>query len=205
MSDKDIPTLDAAVFGGGDAEQPIVDDMVDARRHNLSNGSAGARNPLPHNLSALAAGLLVVVATGGLAGWMGVQAHQAQQSVFEREQFLEAARQGALNLTTIDWQHAEADVQRIVDSATGAFYSDFSQRAQPFVDVVAQAKSKSLGQVVDAGLESLSDNDAQALVAVTVKTSIADAPDSPPRAWRMRISMQKVGQDVKISNVEFVP
>jgi len=43
------------------------------------------------------------------------------------------------------------------------------------------------------------------LVAVTVKTSNAGAPEQAPRAWRMRISVQKVGDEAKVSNVEFVP
>jgi Mce-associated membrane protein len=43
------------------------------------------------------------------------------------------------------------------------------------------------------------------LVAVTVKASNAVAADQEQRAWRMRISVQKVGEQVKVSNVEFVP
>jgi Mce-associated membrane protein len=62
-----------------------------------------------------------------------------------------------------------------------------------------------VGTVTEAGLESETANDAQVLVAVTVKTSIASAPEQNPRAWRMRVSVQKVGEDVKVSNVEFVP
>ena len=30
------------------------------------------------------------------------------------------------------------------------------------------------------------------------------AAEQPPRAWRMRISVMKVGNEVKISNVRFV-
>jgi Mce-associated membrane protein len=40
---------------------------------------------------------------------------------------------------------------------------------------------------------------------VTVKTSNAGAPEQAPRAWRMRISVQKVDDGAKVSNVEFVP
>jgi Mce-associated membrane protein len=119
--------------------------------------------------------------------------------------FLQVGRQGALNLTTIDWQHAEGDVQRILDSATGTFYDDFQKRSQPFVEVVKQAQSKSVGSIAEAGVESISGDSAQVLVAVTVKTSNAGAPDQAPRAWRMRISVQKVGDEAKVSNVEFVP
>ena len=50
-----------------------------------------------------------------------------------------------------------------------------------------------------------SDNEAQVLVAVTVTTSNVGAPEQEPRAWRMRLTVQKVGDDAKVSNVEFVP
>src|SRR5258708_39425386 len=106
---------------------------------------------------------------------------------------------------TIDWKHAVTDIGIILNSATGTFFDDFSKRSQPFIDVVKQVPSKSVGAVTEAGLESETANDAQVLVAVTVKTSIATAPDQNPRAWRMRVSVQKVGEDVKVSNVEFVP
>jgi len=43
------------------------------------------------------------------------------------------------------------------------------------------------------------------LVAVAVKTSTVDSPEQKPRAWRMRIDVQKVGGGTKVANVEFVP
>jgi Mce-associated membrane protein len=39
---------------------------------------------------------------------------------------------------------------------------------------------------------------------VSVKTSVAGAPEQQPRSWRMRLTVQKSGADVKISNVGFV-
>jgi Mce-associated membrane protein len=150
-------------------------------------------------------GLVVVLALGGLVGWLGFRAYQSHQVDTQRKVFLQVGRQGALNLTTIDFQHVGDDVKRILDSATGTFYDDFQQRAQPFTEVVKQVKSKSVGTVTEAGLESESDNEAQVLVAVAVNTTVEGQPNQQPRAWRMRILVQKVGEDTKVSNVEFVP
>jgi Mce-associated membrane protein len=148
---------------------------------------------------------LVVLGLAGLVGWLGWQAYQSHHIAAQRALFVQVARQGAVNLTTIDFAHAENDVQRILDSATGLFYDDFSKRSQPFVEVVKQAQSKSQGTVTEAGLESETSTDAQVLVAVSVKTSSAGAAEQAPRAWRMRISVHKVGDQPKVSNVEFVP
>jgi Mce-associated membrane protein len=73
------------------------------------------------------------------------------------------------------------------------------------VDVVRQAQSKSVGEVTSAGVESEDDSGAQVLVAITVRTSNAGAPEQEPRAWRMRITVKQVGEETKVSNVEFVP
>jgi Mce-associated membrane protein len=179
-----------------DAESDATDEEVIAR----PGGS--------HLRWAVVLGLVVVLALGGLAGWLGFRAHEAHQLDAQRRLLLQVGRQGAVNLTTIDFEHAEEDVARILDSATGTFHDDFQQRSQPFVEVVKQVKSKSVGTVTEAGLAEMgaSGNDGQVLVAVSVTTVVPGQAEQPPRAWRMKISVQDVGNDdVKVSNVEFVP
>ncbi|MGV0793474.1 Mce protein [Mycolicibacterium sp. XJ1819] len=166
---------------------------------------APAKRKISHVRLATIAGLVLVLGLGGLAGWLGYQAYQARKADDLRNLFIQVGRQGALNLTTIDWEQAEGDVQRILDSATGTFYDDFQQRAQPFVEVVKQAQSKSTGSINEAGLESQSGNEGRVLVAVTVNTTNLGAPEQQPRSWRMRITVEKVGDEAKVSNVEFVP
>ena len=180
----------------------------EAPDEEASAGEAAPAKPrMSHLRLATLIGLVLVVALAGLTGWLGFRTYQSHKADEQRKLFLEVGRQGALNLTTINWQEADKDVQRILDSATGTFYDDFQKRSAPFVEVVKQAQSKSVGSIAEAGLEpaSITDNGAQVLVAVTVKTSNAGAPDQQPRAWRMRISVQKVGDEAKVSNVEFGP
>lgn len=150
-------------------------------------------------------GLIAILALSGVVGWLGFRTYQLRQEQAQREMFLQVGRQGAVNLTTIDWHSVNSDIQRILDSATGAFYDDFSKRSQPFIDVVKKVQSKSVGTVTEAGLESLSRNEARVLVAVSVKTSNLGDEDQPPRGWRMRIDVQKVDDGAKVSNVLFVP
>lgn len=153
----------------------------------------------------LIATLAIVIAVSALAAWLGWRAHQSHQAAEQRAMFVQAARQGALNLTTIDCQHADSDVARILALATGTFYDDFSKRSQPFVELVKKTQSKTEGSITAAGLESGSGTTAQVLVAVHVKSSNASVPERLPRSWRMRVTVQKVGDDIKVSNVEFVP
>ncbi|BBX42860.1 hypothetical protein [Mycobacterium simiae] len=154
--------------------------------------------------SALVTGALILAGVTGLAGWLGYSAYQAHRAQAQRDQFVSVARQGAVNLTTIKYTEVDADVQRIIDLATGSFREDFEQRAKPFIEVVKAAQSKSEGTVTDAGLESQQGDSAQVLVAVAVKSQTAGG-EEPQREWRMRIEVRAVGADAKVSNVVFVP
>jgi len=185
--DFDAATADAAENSESDDEQTPVESRWSVVR------------------LATVVGLIAVLALSGVVGWLGYRTYQLREEQAQRAMFLQVGRQGAVNLTTIDWHSVNADIQRILDSATGSFYDDFSKRSQPFIDVVKKVQSKSVGTVTEAGLESVSRNEARVLVAVSVKTSNLGDEDQPPRGWRMRIDVQKVDDGAKVSNVLFVP
>jgi Mce-associated membrane protein len=156
--------------------------------------------------SPIAVGVATIVALLGLGGWLGFRVHQDDQVQAQRNLYLQVARQTAVNLTTIDYTEVDADIKRVLDSATGAFHDEFQNRSQPFVEVVKKVQSKSEGTISEAGLLSYTKDQAQVLVAVAVKTSMAAAPpDQEPRRWRMRLTVDKTGDSAKVSNVEFVP
>lgn len=185
-------------------EAEDYDGAVDAYAEDDPKDAAADKTPMSTVRLATVLGVVVVVALTALAGWLGFRDYRAHQAQEQRELLVQVGRQGAINLTTIDWQHADTDVQRILDSATGTFYEDFSKRSKPFVDVLKKAQSKSVGTVTEAGLESQSGDEANVLVAVSVNTSNVGAAEQEPRHWRMRISVKKLGDEAKVSNVVFV-
>jgi Mce-associated membrane protein len=200
-------TFEETSFEAPEAETEDVEDYdsaVDADADDDPKGVvAQARTMSPVRL-AIVVGVVAVVASTSVAGWLGYREHQARQAQQQSELLIRVGRQGALNLTTIDYQHADSDIQRILDSATGSFYDDFAKRSKPFVEVVKKAQSKSVGTVTEAGLESQSGDEALVMVAVSVVTTNVGEPEAEPRHWRMRISVKKVGDDAKVSNVAFV-
>jgi Mce-associated membrane protein len=183
----------------------IEGDVPEAAEDNADGAAAAPSTDTRSALRATQLSLAIVVALAVLVGWLAFRAYQSDEGRAQRNQFLEAARQTALNLTTIDWQKAESDVQRILDGATGEFHDDFAKRSQPFIDVVKQSRSTAVGTITEAGLESETAGTALVLVAVNVKTSNAGVPKQDSHAWRMRISVRQVGHQAKVSNVEFVP
>jgi Mce-associated membrane protein len=179
-------------------DESALDDPADEpARHVTKTTTAGLR-------LAFVASTLIVAALGALIGYLGYHAYESRLATHQRELFLQAGRQAAIDLTTISYTQADADVARILDSATGSFHDEFQKRAQPFIDVVKQEQSTSVGSVTAAGLESVDGDRAQVIVAVSVKSSNAGVAEQQPRGWRMRVSVQKVGDAAKVSEVQFV-
>jgi Mce-associated membrane protein len=201
-------TRDTDEKGGESTKSDVAIDEIEGE--SPSNGRlarwrqrvAGRR--LSRVGSALVADGLIVATLAGLTGWLGYRAYEKHEAQAQRDLFVQTARLGAVDLTSINYTEVDADVQRIIDLATGAFREDFEQRSKPFIEVVKAAQSKSEGTVTDAGLESQRGDSAQVLVAVAVKSRTAGGEEAP-REWRMRIEVKSVGDDAKVSNVVFVP
>jgi Mce-associated membrane protein len=197
--DADAVDDDAAVedFDANEPEAKAV------RRFGTKNI---ARKVFSRHLTPITVGIAIILALVGLGGWLGSRVHQDRQAQARRNLYVQVARQTAINLTTIDYTEVDVDIKRVLDSATGAFHDEFQNRSQPFVEVVKKVQSKSEGTIAEAGLLSYTKDQAQVLVAVAVKTSMAAAPpDQEPRRWRMRLTVDKTGDGAKVSNVEFVP
>jgi len=75
--------------------------------------------------------------------------------------------QAALNLTTIDYAEADADIKRVLDSATGDFKDEFQRNSIGFADVMRKAQAKTTGTVTAAGNEFVNGDTAQILVAMS--------------------------------------
>lgn len=155
--------------------------------------------------AALIFGAAAVVALAAVVGWSTYRMLDLQRGVEQDATYVQVARQTATNLTTIDWRHPEDDVQRILDSATGGFRDEFQQRAPAFIELVKKTKSITTGRVTEAGIESESDTEAQVLVTVSVTTTSEGNADQQPRAWRMRVAVDKSAEDSQVTNVAFVP
>ena len=189
-----------------DGDDPVDrEDPVDGEVGEDGDG-AGERTRAPGVIrSALLLGVVMCLALGGLTVWLAVRANESQHLQQQRALFLEAGRQGAVNLTTIDHTRVEADIQRVLDSSVGVFHDEFQRNATAFTDVVRQSQSTTEGTVTAAGIESVDGDTAEVLVSVTVTTSNSAAPEQQPRHWRMRLTVQDAGDGAKISNVGFVP
>jgi Mce-associated membrane protein len=147
---------------------------------------------------------VAICALLGVSGWMAWHHHSGVQERQRAGADVAAARQGVINLTSLDFNKAKEDVQRVLDSATGAYKDDFQRRAEDFESVVKDSKAVTEGSVAATAVESMNNDSAVVLVLANERvTNIAGAKDQP-RTFRFRVSVVHDGDQLKLSKVEFV-
>jgi Mce-associated membrane protein len=144
-------------------------------------------------------GLLVL---SGFFIWHHHQARTRDQRITE---FAAAARQGVVALMSLDFNKAPADVQRIIDGSTGTFRQDFEARKDDFIKAAQQSKVITDTTVNAAAVQSMTDDSAVVLMAVTSHVTNADGTKGEPRSWRLSVSLTRDGAHIKMSKVELVP
>jgi Mce-associated membrane protein len=166
---------------------------------------AGRRLRVPSVRLALStAAVLAIVGLLGASGWMAWQHHNVVKERQRAAAYRATARQGVINLTSLDFNKAKEDVQRVLDIATGDFKEDFQKRAEDFASVVKDSKAVTEGSVASTAVESMDNDSAVVLVLANERvTNIAGAKDQP-RTFRFRVSVVHEGDDLKVSKVEFV-
>ena len=122
-----------------------------------------------------------------------------------RAEYAAAARQSAVTLMSLDFNKAKEDVQRIIDNSTGQFRDDFKNQADDFVKVAQDSKVVTDVTVNATGVESMTDDSAVVLVSATSRVTNAAGAKQEPRSWRLSVNLQREGDQIKMSKVEFVP
>lgn len=153
---------------------------------------------------AMAAAVVIICGFTGLSGYIVWQHHEATERQQRAAAFAAGAKQGVINMTSLDFNKAKEDVARVIDSSTGEFRDDFQQRAADFTKVVEQSKVVTEGTVNATAVESMNEHSAVVLVAATSRVTNSAGAKDEPRAWRLKVTVTEGGQ-YKMSKVEFVP
>ncbi|MFI5720288.1 hypothetical protein [Nocardia sp. NPDC051750] len=150
--------------------------------------------------------VVVVVLLSLVAGGYSIWNHQQITADQAREdEFLNAAREGVVALTTLDSGKAADDVKRVLDHSTGAFRTDFQTRSEDFTKVVEQSKVATQGEITAAAVESMTDESAVVLVSAVSRVTNTAGAQQEPRVWRLSVTVTREGSELKMSKVEFVP
>lgn len=186
--------------------EAVTPEAVISESVTLEDDSAEA-DPAPRRRGVLltVAFVLVVLALVATGVYLFVENRSVDADNARAERYVQTARQTVLNLTTISPDTAQEDVDRLLAGASGDFKAEFEGREGPFVEVVQQARVDSVGEIIEAGLESSGDDYGDVLVAARAMVQNSDAAEPEPRDFRLRVRVADDGGVMTASRVEFVP
>jgi len=147
----------------------------------------------------LLTGALLAVSVYFLTVRQSVQAEEHAKA-----EFVAAARQVVVTLMSIDDEHPQQSVQQIIDNSVDPFRAEFQLAAEDFVRLSGDAKVNTRAAVDAVAVESMTADGAVMLVSATTKVTDQNGIAEAPRSWRMTVDLQRDGDRIKMSKVEFV-
>ena len=141
----------------------------------------------------------VVLATMSWSRTADAADHDARRTAI-----LAAARQQAVNFTTLDYQHLDRDLRRVLRGSTGDFRSQFRSGTKDLSTLVTENKATSQGEVLEAGI--VSDDTDSARVLVVADSTVTNSADPKPqkRHYRMQLDLVREGSRWLVSDLQFV-
>ncbi|MFF3314759.1 hypothetical protein ACFYV5_04515 [Streptomyces sp. NPDC003035] len=147
--------------------------------------------------------VLTAVLTAG-SGWLGARLYERHEEDRRHQDILAAARQSALNFTSLDYRHYDRDSKNVLNGATGDFKKQFAAQTTQLTKIVADNKSVSEGQILDAGIARADERTARVLVVADSKVTNVAAPQGTSRNYRLQLDLVLEDGQWLTSDVEFV-
>jgi Mce-associated membrane protein len=193
--------------------EPVADPDADAvdedgtDLENLDDPSQQHRFKLVWWWPAIAVSAAILVLCGSLfaSGYIIKQHHDAVAMRDLKSQFETGARQDVVNLMSLNFNSAQVDLQRVIDSTTGQFHEDFQKSAKEFLSVMQESKVVTTASVSAVAVETMTRDSAVVLVAAVSQVANTASGQPTPRNWRLSVTVNKVNDQIKMSRVEFVP
>jgi Mce-associated membrane protein len=191
-SDPTVVVAETDSAEPGFAESAETDERVAAVRLRRRPG-----------LAAMTCSLLLMLSIG-TAGHLGWRQYQQQQITAAGAGALQAAKDYAVVLTTLDAKNIDDNYRKSLDGATGEFKDAYSQGANQLRQVLIDNKASGTGVVVSAAVKSATTDKVEVLLFVD--QSITNAQNPSPRIDRNRIdmTMDKVGDRWLAGKVEIL-
>jgi Mce-associated membrane protein len=153
----------------------------------------------------MTAGLIAAtVLTTALSLWLAFGLYEQREADQRRQGILAAARQSALNFTSLDYRHYDRDSANVLAGATGEFKKQFTAQTDQLTKLVARNRSVSEGQVLEAGIVRSDEDSARVLVVADSKVSNTAVPEGEARTYRLQLDLVHKDGRWLTSDVEFV-
>jgi Mce-associated membrane protein len=141
-------------------------------------------------LNVVMAAFVVIVVLGSLTvAAIHTTQHRSSSGGGDRTTLLAVGGQLAVDFTSFDYRHLDADFAATAKRATPAFASTYLKQSKSVASVITKAKAVSTSQVVATGLKSSSATNAVVLVAVNDLTKNTQSPKGTTQYFRMQITL----------------
>jgi Mce-associated membrane protein len=150
------------------------------------------------------AAIVLICASLGASGYMVLHHRTVLRERQRAAEFSAAARQGVVTLMSVDANRAREYVQRVIDNSTGKFKEDMQASADDLTKAMEQSKAGTRVNVDAVAVESMTDDSAVVLVAAKSDLTNPDNTKRDPRSWRISITLERDGGQLKVSKVKFV-
>ncbi|CAN5412743.1 hypothetical protein BH11ACT7_BH11ACT7_09730 [soil metagenome] len=184
-----------------DTEAPVVPAAESAA---VAVPKEAAKNRFRGKVMAISAATILLCALLGLSGVMAWKDHAAEQTRQREAEAAAVARQGVVNIMSLDFTNAEGDIQRVLDSATGKFREDFEAEAEFLAQALEESKVVTEVTVNGVAVESVSDDAAVVLVSANSQASNAQDNRQDPQQFRVAVTLARDSGALKVSQVDFL-
>lgn len=149
---------------------------------------------------------LVVVLLGltGVATWLGLDLRHQHRLTAARQQAVVVATAYAVDLTTYDYSHLDAQFAKVLGNSTGSFRSEYTAASASLRDLIAKFKATASGKVLDTAV--INSDTGHAQVLLFVDQTVTNSNSTTPRIdrSRMRMGLEKHGDRWLISSLDLL-
>lgn len=143
--------------------------------------------------------LAVALSGAGYEGWLLFQHHQKDVAA---EQALAAAKKYILTLTSVDTNAIDKNFTDVLDGSTGEFKDMYTKSSAQLRQTLIDNKAAAHGSVVDAAVQSATEDKVDVVLFVDQSVSNGSAPAPQVDRSRVKMTMEKVDGRWLASKVE---
>jgi Mce-associated membrane protein len=148
--------------------------------------------------------MVLICASLAASGYIVWQHRTLVQQRQHAAEFAAAAREEVATLMSIDPAHAAENLQHTIDDTTGALKSQLEATSSYVVKNAQEAQVTTKATVQDVAVGSMTDNSAVVLVVAKSDTINPDKSVRPSVFWRLSVNIDRDGDRLKMSKLDFV-
>jgi Mce-associated membrane protein len=192
----------------GSSEQPDAPEDAEAVELEPARWRSKRRRPRlrrpTRKVVGVGAAIVLLCTALAASGYFVWQHRTLVQRRQHAEEFVAAARDEVATLMSVDPAHAVEGLQHSIDDTTGALKSQLAATSSYMAKNLQDAQVTTKATVQDVAVESMTDNSAVVLVVTKSDTINPDKSNRPTAFWRLSVQIDRDGDRLKISKLDFV-